>query len=183
MSSSRIKAAGLAVAFAALTLGASVATTFAAGSPTPASGTAGHPVHIHSGACATLGAVVYPLTDLTAPSTSAASPAAVATTKTTPSGKNGTPTADAVVVASSTTKVKVALKDLEKTPFAINAHESMAKITNYIACGDIKGAIANGKLTIKLSELNKSGLEGDAVLTDNGDGTTTVVVELSQKMG
>jgi len=83
-------------------------------------------------------------------------------------------------VATSTTKVKVHLADLEKAPFAINAHESAAKITTYIACGDVTGAIKNGTLTVALKQLNASGLEGDAVLTDNGDGTTTVVIQLSK---
>jgi len=74
--------------------------------------------------------------------------------------------------------VKVNLADLEKAPFAINAHESLAKIGNYIACGNITGAITAGSLTIQLTQLNASGLAGVAMLHDNGDGTTTVSVQL-----
>lgn len=185
-SSFRIRAAASAVAFALMIAGPGALAASAAGSPTPGSATpagatGGHPVHLHSGTCAKLGAVVYPLADLTAPSKSATPTAAKAGTPT--AAEAGTPTAGAAVVASSTTKVKVALKDLEKTPFAINAHESTDNIADYIACGDVKGDAKGGKLTITLSELSKSGLEGDATLTDNGDGTTTVVVELSKKKG
>ena len=170
--------AGLAaVAIALALVGPGLLVSAATGSPTVVAKVAamGHPVHIHDGTCAKLGAVVYPLTDLTAP-TSAAS-----ATKTTTSAKPATPTAAMKeIVATSTTKVKVSLKDLEKKPYAINAHESAAKMTNYIACGDVTGTITKGTLKVNLKQLNKSGLEGDAVLTDNGDGTTTVVIELSK---
>jgi hypothetical protein len=156
--------------------GPSLLVSAATGSPTAVATNAAmdHPVHIHNGTCAKLGSVAWPLTDLTAPTMTAA-----ATTTTTTAKAAAPSAAMKEVVATSTTKVKVHLTDLEKAPFAINAHESMAKITNYIACGDITGAIKNGKLTVALKQLNKSGLEGDAVLTDNGDGTTTVVIELS----
>jgi len=170
--------AGLAAVAVALTLmGPGGLVSAATGSPTPVAKIAamGHPVHIHTGTCAKLGSVVYPLTDLTA------SPTTASATKTTTTAKAASPSAaKKEIVATSTTKVKVHLADLEKAPFAINAHESAAKITNYIACGDVTGAIKNGTLTVALKQLNKSGLEGDAVLTDNGDGTTTVVIQLSK---
>ncbi len=172
--------AGLAAVAVALTLmGPGGLVSAATGSPTPVAKPAasGHPVHMHTGTCAKLGAVVYALTDLTAPTMTAAA----TTTKTTTTAKAATPSAaKKEIVATSTTKVKSSLKDLEKKPYAINAHESAAKITTYIACGDVTGAITNGTLTVALKQLNKSGLEGDAVLTDNGDGTTTVVIQLSQ---
>ncbi len=170
--------AGLAAVAVALTLlGPGGLVSAATGSPTAVAKPAamGHPVHIHNGTCAKLGSIAWPLTELTAPTMTAAA------TKTTTTAKAATPSAAMKeIVATSTTKVKVHLADLEKAPFAINAHESAAKITNYIACGDLTGAITNGKLTVALKQLNASGLEGDAVLTDNGDGTTTVVIQLSQ---
>jgi type 1 fimbria pilin len=176
----RLWAALAAVAVAIALVGPGLLVSAASGTPTATTkiAAAGHPVHIHDGTCAKLGAVVYPLTDLIAPVMTASA------TKAATPAKAGTPVAAMKeVVAESTTKVKVSLKDLEAKPFAINAHESMAKITNYIACGDIKGTITKGKLTVALTQLNKSGLEGDAVLTDNGDGTTTVVIQLSKASG
>ena len=152
-----------ALALIAVALGTLTGPALGAGTPTTAAGAVAHPAHIHKGSCAKLGDVVYPLTDVTAP-----------TTKATPAAGK------AEVVAASTTKVTAKLADLAKGPFAINVHASKDKIQNYIACGDITGAIKNGKLTIALKQLNKSGFEGDAVLTDNGDGTTTVVVELTK---
>lgn len=181
-SMSRFWAALAAVAFALALVGPAMLVSAATGSPTAAANNAvAHPVHIHNGTCAKLGSIAWPLANLTAPAAAAASPAA---SKTATPAKAGTPGATVKeVVAMSTTKVKVHLADLEKAPFAINAHESLAKITNYIACGDITGRIANGKLTVALKQTNKSGLEGDAVLTDNGDGTTTVVIQLSKASG
>ncbi|MGI8475768.1 MAG: hypothetical protein ACR2OO_05295 [Thermomicrobiales bacterium] len=163
MRSPRIALASSAVAFAFLAAAAGGLTASAASTPTPAAagGMAAHPAHIHDGTCAKLGAVKYPLTDVAAPK------------------KGATPTPSKETIATSTTKVKASLKDLEKAPFAINVHESSAKIQNYIACGDITGTAKSGKLTVTLKELKKSGVEGDAILTDNGDGTTTVVVELT----
>jgi len=146
--------------------------------------TAAHPAHIHVSTCATLGAIAWPLNDVSAPGSSAtmmgtpvsgtpmASPAMMAT----PMGSTNP------VIAESYTVVKVNLADLEKSPYAINAHESLAKITNYIACGDITGTITGGKLTIQLKQLNKSGVEGVAMLTDNGDGTTSVSIQLMKAM-
>jgi hypothetical protein len=155
------------------------------GTPTaPIDMTAAHPAHIHNGTCATLGSIAWPLNDISAPG-------APVTMMGTP--VVGTPMAAPVMAASATpmagtvvgesvTTVKVNLADLEKAPFAINAHESLAKIGNYIACGDIKGAITGGSLTIPMNELNNSGLSGSATLHDNGDGTTTVSIQLRQAM-
>jgi hypothetical protein len=174
------------IVMAAFTAGGAVR----AQSSTPSSTidmTAAHPVHIHNGTCATLGSIAWPLNDLSAPGAAMTmmgtpvmgTPMAMPTM-----AANATPMAGmGAVVAESVTVVKVNLADLEKAPFAINAHVSLAKIGTYIACGDITGAIANGKLTVALKQLNTSGLEGNAVLTDNGDGTTTVVIQLSKASG
>jgi len=78
----------------------------------------------------------------------------------------------------SVTDVQTSLDDLLGEPYAINVHESPENIQNYIACGDLTGTPTDNKLEIKLEELNASGLEGGAVLEDNGDGTTTVTVWL-----
>ncbi|CAA9561938.1 MAG: hypothetical protein AVDCRST_MAG49-2471 [uncultured Thermomicrobiales bacterium] len=173
-----------------------VAGFAAVGRPSAAQDTTGtpgammaHPAHIHSGTCDTLGEVVFPLNDLTAPGMSgtpvAGTPAldaspVVITDASPAAGMDATPMAGAgEVVATSTTIVQVSLDDILAAEHAINVHESAENIQNYIACGDITGTPANGELGIELNELNGSGFEGRALLLDNGDGTTTVTVELT----
>lgn len=139
-----------------------------------------HPAHIHVGTCDTLGEVVFPLNDVVHESvggTPAASPIAASPVA---SDAMASPTAGmGDVVASSTTEdVGASLADIIGGGHAINVHESAENIQNYIACGDITGGGTETELTIELQELNGSGYMGQAMLTDNGDGTTTVVVEL-----
>ena len=130
-----------------------------------------HPAHIHSGTCATLGDVVHPLSNVGAEAMN-----------------NGTPTAmmdmmmgsgSAIPVESSVTTVQAALSDIVGGEHAINVHESDENIGNYIACGDIGGAmIGDNSLLFGLAPLNDSGYSGIGSLVDNGDGTTTVYVYL-----
>jgi hypothetical protein len=86
-------------------------------------------------------------------------------------------------IASSSTVVEASLDDILGAEHAINVHESAENIQNYIACGDLTGSATNGELTIELQELNDSGFMGEAVLLDNGDGTTTVTVTLMTSGG
>ncbi len=155
----------------------SVAAQGTAATPmaSPGMATTGHPAHIHKGTCDTLGDIAYPLNNLVAPGMMA-SPAAgmEATAMASPSAMMGP------VVAESTTTVKVSLNDIISGGHAINVHESVEKIQNYIACGDVKGTATGGELQIELHELNSSGFMGQATLKDNGDGTTTVTVQLMQ---
>ena len=129
----------------------------------------GHPAHIHSGTCATLGDVVFPLSDLTAQGGTA-----------TPMAGMATPVGDmSNVHAQSVTVVQADLATILGAEHAINVHESAENIGNYIACGDITGTQTGGSLQIELQELNASGFQGGALLQDNGDGTTTVTVWLT----
>jgi len=131
---------------------------------TPATAAA-HPAHIHSGTCDTLGDVVFPLNDV-----------AVADTAATPAA---TPAAvESVIATESATTVEVALDDVLAAEHAINVHLSADEIGTYIACGDITGEPTDGMLTIELLELNGSGYMGEAMLMDNGDGTTDVTIML-----
>lgn len=57
-------------------------------------------------------------------------------------------------------------------------HESAENIQTYIACGEITASPSNGRLTISLRELDRSGYVGEAVLLDNGDGTTAIDVSV-----
>ena len=167
-----------------------------------------HPAHIHSGSCAELGDVVYPLTDVTSGASEAtvvASPEAgtsmdmaspssememgAAHDMGTPETGMATSAADAeasptgpfgVIVETSETTVEAALADLSAGGYAVNVHESAENIGNYIACGEIAGTTNDsGALTIKLEPLNDSGYNGTVVLQDNGDGTTTVSITLT----
>ena len=134
-------------------------------------GEAPHPAHIHTGTCDTLGDVVYPLNEVAAPEMAAD----IASTPV------ASPVADSGgVVAESTTIVEVSLDDIISGGHAINVHESMENVQNYIACGDVTGSAVGGQLSIDLNELNDSGYMGQAALQDNRDGTTTVTVVLSR---
>ena len=77
----------------------------------------------------------------------------------------------------------MALDDILAAEHAINLHESMENIGNYIACGDVTGEPADGMLEIELLELNGSGYMGTAMLMDNGDGTTDVTIMLMESSG
>lgn len=142
-----------------------------------------HPAHIHSGSCAQLGDVVYPLTDI------GAEMSAMNTTGTPTSGEMmGTPAMGdagtpmmgdaAIPVETSTTVVQTKLADIAMGGYAINVHESAANIGNYIACGNIGGAVMGDTLWIGLGTLNNSGYSGVAMLKDNGDGSTSVTIYL-----
>jgi hypothetical protein len=156
-----------------------------------------HPAHIHSGSCAQLGDVVYPLTNVSASGMMAGMQAMAATPGTgmpsamaTPGGLTMSPAmgaTSAIPVETSQTLVNASLQDLLAKPYAINIHESQANIQHYIACGDLGGsmmtgsAMANGGvLAIGLKELNDSGESGIALLRDQGDGRTMVWIYLAK---
>lgn len=139
-----------------------------------------HPAHIHTGTCDALGDVVFPLNNVAVPGSAAAVVADIAS----PVAEGGaTPVASPIaevgeVNEESTTVVEVALDDIISGGHAINVHESVENVQNYIACGDVTGSPAGGQLRVALNELNDSGYMGDALLQDNGDGTTTVSIVL-----
>ena len=68
------------------------------------------PAHIHTGSCADLGGVKYPLNDI----------------KSDDAGKG-----------DSETMVEVPLNQLLAEPLAVNIHESVENLGTYVACGDI----------------------------------------------
>jgi hypothetical protein len=137
---------------------------------TPAAGIPSHPAHIHTGTCATLGEVVFPLNNVSVVYDITASPVA--------SPVQATP-APASSVLSSTTIVETTLDDLLGAEHAINVHQSEAEIQTSIACGAVSGTPSDGMLVVALDELNDSGASGQATLIDNGDGTITVDIALT----
>ncbi len=155
-----MSAAILPMLVLALIAGTGIQTT-AAQDATPGTGeAAGRPAHIHSGSCGkdALGDVVQALSPLT-------------------KSQGQSQGQDAAVAAeTSFTNVPLTLDQILADDHAINIHRSQDKIQDYIACGEVGGAVdANGSLVIGLKEQNKSGFTGIAVLTPNADGTSTDV--------
>jgi plastocyanin len=142
---------------------------FGFGNSTQAQEAAGHPAHIHSGTCATLGDVVYPLDNVGGD-----------TIMGTPAPESAVGADTAIPVEASITVVQASFADITGGEFAVNVHESAENIGNYIACGDVGGEVYGPSLAFGLGELNNSGFSGVAHLMDNGDGTTTVSVFLME---
>jgi hypothetical protein len=143
-----------------------------------------HPAHIHSGSCAQLGDVVYPLTDVGAEMAAmdmSGTPMSGDMMATPEMGDMGTAMAGnaAIPVEMSTTVVQTTLADISTGAYAINVHESAENIGTYIACGDLGTAGMNGAdLAVGLGTLNDSGYSGIANLHDNGDGSPTDTIYL-----
>ncbi|MDQ2653379.1 MAG: cupredoxin family copper-binding protein [Chloroflexota bacterium] len=128
----------------------------AAQDATPAAAGHDHPVHIHLGSCDNLDPnPTFMLTDIIAPAAS--------------STESNGPVA--IPVEESITTVDATLDDLRTGGYAINAHESVANIGTYIACGNLTSATTGDTLTVGLGELNDSGHAGIALLTANGEQT------------
>lgn len=130
-----------------------------------------HPAHIHSGTCEDLGDVVYPLNEIGGESLDS-------TPEATPeSAAEGLP---GDVLGFSVTSVEVSIDDLLAEEHAINVHESAENLDVYIACGNIEGEPdEDGVLYIDLEQLNDSGVNGQAIISDLGDGEVEVAVTLT----
>ena len=133
-----------------------------------------HPVHIHSGSCDNLGDIAYPLTDLVPP--------AEGDTQVTDTAKAFMGEID------STSKTTIELPQKPHDDFehfiagghSITVHASAEDIGTYIACGDIVGRGNGNQFRLELHELNDSGYQGLATLTNNHDGTMTLSIVLSR---
>ena len=132
-----------------------------------------HPAHIHSGTCDELGDVVYPLGNISAEALTDGTPMA---------GETMGPES-AIPVKSSVTTVAAALADIVDGGHAINVHESQDNIGNYIACGDVGGAMLESQLVIGLQELNDSGHAGVAILEEMGEETLVTVYLVEEATG
>lgn len=156
LSSGRSLRIGAVIAVAALTL-----LVPASGAQTPVADAEAHPAHIHSGTCDSLGDVVVPLTDVTAPA----------------GDRVGAESAHEI--KRGHTIVDMPLQEIIDGGHAINVHGSADAIDVYIACGDIGGVVVEegGRqhLLIALGELNDSGHVGIAWLGADGDQTEVVV--------
>lgn len=162
---------GSIVAMAALLLGfIAGAAAAAAQDATPEAGDTPHPAHIHDGTCEELGDVVYPLNDVTGEILSGTPEATPASPSDAESGS---------VVGESATDVDVSLDDLTSGEYAVNVHKSAEEMDVYIACANVSGEVEDGTLILTLEEQNESGVKGQVVLNDLGNGKTAVRITLS----
>jgi plastocyanin len=130
-----------------------------------------HPAHLHTGTCEAPGDVIYPLSNVS--SEFLVDGAAMA-------GSGPVGAASAIPVESSQTTVPAALADIAAGGHTLVVHESDAAIQNYIACGDVGGAMmGTSDLAFGIGQLNDSGYSGVAWLRDNGDGSTLVTIFLT----
>lgn len=174
-------AASTIVRLTALTAVAMFATaSVAMAQATPEADQFAYPGHIHEGMCPEPGGVVFPLGDvlpvhdmmMATPEVMMATPDMM---------MDATPSSDMgmdPVIGESITLINAPLEDILAADHAINLHKSADEMSFYIACGDITGEPIDGMLEIELAEQNDSGVSGMATLMDNGDGTTTVTVQL-----
>lgn len=170
-------ALSLVLAFALLIAGFGIARAQDTDVTLDGPGTA-RPGHIHEGTCADggLGDVVYPLNNATVDNLP--EDYAEGDDDVTFGGSE-----DATAVYASTTTVDASLDSIATGEYAINFHLSADEITTYIACGEIGGFVRDGVLYVGLTPVEGStGGEwaGTAVLSDNGDDTTDVVVQIVQ---
>lgn len=117
-----------------------------------------HPAHIHQGTCDELGDIVAPLDNVSEPEAAEVSG-----------------TENPIPVRVSETLVELPLADILGGEHSINIHESDDNVQEYIACGEIGGAVRGGKLVIGLGELNDSSRTGVAVLEEAEGGTNVVI--------
>lgn len=128
--------------------------------PTPAT-IVTHPAHIHKGTCENLDPnPAAPLTDVGPRMKDDELPAS--------EDIKGSLTAAAIEV-SETDEADINFDDLFTEAHAINVHESAQNAQNYIACGDIGGAVIDDKVIIGLVEQNSSGYSGVAIVEKNDD--------------
>jgi hypothetical protein len=120
-----------------------------------------HPAHIHAGQCPGIGDVVARLNDVTV------------------AGNESQGAADHIHVDVSKTTVSLALSDILAADHAINVHQSADDLDTYIACGNVGGNDVDGSLVVGLGPVGDSGYSGVAWLTDNGEGTTDVLVTIT----
>ena len=128
----------------------------------------GHPAHIHSGSCDTLGPVVAPLGHVGVVPSDSATPGI--------SGQAMGAQTALPVEQSITQEVPLPLEQILAQPHAINVHLSDQEINTYIACGDIGGTQFGTTFMFGLRELNNSGYTGLALLSPDASGQATNVV-------
>jgi hypothetical protein len=144
-----------------LAIGASTALALVSGGAALAHD-ASRPSHIHAGACPAPGDVIAPLSDAEAIAGDAVGSTA------------------AIPVETGSSMVELALSDILAADHAIVVHHGPDDMGTYLVCGDLGGVTAEvqqgTRLLVGLAPVGDSTFSGLGVLRDNGDGTTTVNV-------
>ena len=121
------------------------------------------PSHIHEGDCDEPGAIVQPLTNLTAP------------------GEEVIGNDEATVAEAAFTNIPLSLDAMIAADHSVKVHLSRDQIQTYLACGDIGGTLAeDGALIVGLKELDNSGYTGIAYLRPLPNGTTDTSVIIAR---
>ncbi|HEV2529238.1 MAG TPA: hypothetical protein VGT61_12405 [Thermomicrobiales bacterium] len=135
------------------------------------------PGHIHAGSCVDggLGDVVFPLNNATIDNLQEDAEEGTAEFQ---GSENATP-----VYVSETVLSDVTLDDILAEPHAINFHLSTDELETYITCGEIGGFERDGVFFVGLTPVEGSDgpqFAGSAILTENGDGSVTVLITFVQ---
>jgi hypothetical protein len=132
-----------------------------------------HPAHIHAGSCADLDPnPKAPLNDVGPRLTGDGE---------LPASEDIKGSLEAMPVEISETEdVEISFDDMLGESHALNVHESAQAPQNYIACGDIGGAVIDDKVMFGLAEQNDSGYSGVAIIEKDGDDHVKVTVYLSR---
>jgi hypothetical protein len=152
----RLFVAGTALALLALALVAGIASAHAGH---------GHPVKIHNGTCAQLGAAAFTLNGVGANENQQGTPIA------TPETINPMTSYQIMVGQSS---IDASLASLLARPHAIMVYDSDDTMQG-VACGRLGGTPQGHELVVGLAELNTPGHTGIAILDDHG-ATTDVTI-------
>lgn len=192
MKESDMKLAGIRISaltaflFAFAMVGFGTTAAFAQDATPAAGAEPAHPVHIHTGSCGTLGDVVYPLNDITTYEVTKSftfGPAATPEPGSMATPLPGMGMSATTPVLFSVTHIDGTLAELMDGNHAINAHESMENIQNYIACGNIPQCVAAAcsgvsAVVVDLAPLNDSGYFGVAQISADPNGGSVVSVFL-----
>ena len=120
------------------------------------------PTHIHAGVCPAPGDIVVTLSDTGAIEGEAAGQAS------------------AIPVETATSTVGLSLSEIVASAHAIVVHDSVFELGTYLVCGDLGGVpeeVEQGtRLLTGLGPVGGSTFSGVGVLTDSGDGMTTITV-------
>jgi len=132
-----------------------------------------HPAHIHAGSCADLDPnPKAPLNDV--------GPRLTGDDEL-PASEDIKGSLDAMPVEiSESENVEISFDDMLGESHALNVHESAQNPQNYIACGDIGGAVIDDKVMFGLHDQNDSGYSGIAIIEKDGDDQVKVTVYLSR---
>ncbi len=137
----------------------------------------GRPTHLYAGGCDERGEVAFALN----PVGSGVMDGPPMTDPTMPMGQRvGAATALPVEIGQIT--LAVPLSEVVEGRHALKVQESEMNLGPYVACGEVGGAIADGRLVFEVRSRDASGFGGMAVLDEKGD-ETVVTVYLAQGLG